>query len=130
MDCTITSTSRRRRSGMTLVEVLVASAIGSMVFAALTNYVDLDQYSRNALDQMISEIRQADRVASFTTTKLICNFTDPASGATYSTTYEWNPTTKVLTKTVGGGAPKVLLQECQTITFRCFQRNPMNKEYN
>ena len=76
MDCTITSYSlkRNRRRGMTLVELQIASAIAVILFgavmalafytarsfAAFTNYVDLDVNSRNALDLMSTEIRQAD----------------------------------------------------------------------
>ena len=59
---------------MSLVEVMVASGLGSLVlsavmaitffsarsFAAVSNYVDLDAKSRTALDKMSQEIRQAD----------------------------------------------------------------------
>ena len=69
-------TSRRKRVGFTLVEFLVAMGIGGLVlaglaglmfytgrsFAALANYVDLDAYSRNALDTMSREIRQTRRL--------------------------------------------------------------------
>src|SRR5688572_9607677 len=91
MDCTniISRTSKdkdhkARRSGMSLVEMLIAvgisgivfAAVGVMIFfsgrsyAALANYVDLDNKSRKALDQMSQEIRQVDRVASIGTTNL------------------------------------------------------------
>src|SRR5207249_12231790 len=77
MDCKITSSSESkiaRSRGMTLVEVMIASALGTMAlaavmafsfysarsFAAVGNYVDLDMKSRNALDRMSQEIRQAD----------------------------------------------------------------------
>src|SRR6266508_255900 len=59
--------------GMTLVEMMVAVAVGSLIlavlatasmtsalwFAALANYVDMDANSRDALDQMTLNIRQA-----------------------------------------------------------------------
>ena len=129
---------------MTLVELMVASGIGGMVFAvvaslvffssrsfaALTNYVDLDQYSRNALDQMISEIRQADGVTRFTTNELDCRFTNPTNGVAYTTTYKWDSTSKQLKKSVAGGTPQVLLQECDTLKFACYQRNPQNGKYD
>ena len=58
---------------MTLVEVMVSVALGSMVlamagslwlfgsrsFAAMGNYTDLDAKSRNALDLMSRDIREA-----------------------------------------------------------------------
>ena len=59
---------------MTLIELMVATALGAIVlsavmaltifsarsFAAVGNYVDLDVKSRNALDRMSQEIRQTD----------------------------------------------------------------------
>src|SRR5256885_10873198 len=63
MDCTITSTPNKARcQAMTLVELMVATGVGSVVlaavmalslfsarsFAALGNYVDLDIKSRTA----------------------------------------------------------------------------------
>src|SRR5437016_14007411 len=92
MDCTITSITRKvpRKgnkvgcAGMTLVEMLVAIgisgvvfvAVGKMIFfsgrsyAALANYVDLDNKSRTALDLMSKEIRQVDRVTNSATATL------------------------------------------------------------
>ena len=69
----------KRASGMTLVEVMVGVALGSMLlamagslwlfgsrsFAAMGNYTDLDAKSRNALDLMSRDIRQATRVTAF-----------------------------------------------------------------
>ena len=69
---------------MTLVEVLIATAIGGMILAAagalmvynarslaaLTNYADLDRYSRGAVDKLSQDIRQATDLVSFTATEL------------------------------------------------------------
>src|SRR5216683_6067680 len=87
MDCTntISRTGHKAcRSGTTLVELLVAigisgiifAAVGLMIFfsgrsyAALANYVDLDNKSRQALDLMSKEIRQADGVTNSATATL------------------------------------------------------------
>src|SRR5437870_13901208 len=88
MDCTITSiTHKRNKAGcacMTLVELLIAigisgivfAAVGMMIFfsgrsyAALANYVDLDNKSRTALDTMSKEIRQVDCVTNSATATL------------------------------------------------------------
>jgi Tfp pilus assembly protein PilW len=118
---------------MTLVELLVATAISGVVlivvssltfysarsFAALTNYVDLDQRSRNALDTMISDIRQADALSSFTPTRVQFFGTSPAA---YTLIYNYDPATKRLTKTLNG-VSTVLLTECQALEFKIFQRN-------
>lgn len=141
MDCTITSTKPRRR-GFTLAELLIATGIGGMVFAAvaavifysarsfaaLTNYVDLDKYSRSALDQMVSEIRQADRLQSYSENQLVFNATNPTNSSTYTITYTYSPDAKTLSKTIGGRTT-VLLQECQSMKFDVFQRNPQGGTY-
>ena len=132
MDCTITSFKARRR-GMTLVELLIATAIAGMVliavgglmfysarsFAALTNYVDLDQRSRNALDLMISEIRQTDKLDTFTSTRIQLSGTNTVA---YILIYNYDPVAKTLTKTMNG-VSTVLLTECQQLEFKIFQRN-------
>ncbi len=128
---------------MTLVELLVATGIGGIVFAAvalltfysarsfaaLTNYVDLDKYSRNALDQMISEIRQADSLKTYATNELVFNFTNPTNNSAYTISYTYNPTAATLSKIVGTKST-VLLRECQYMKFDVFQRNPMNGTYD
>src|SRR4030095_8567174 len=127
MDCTITSYSpKRKRRGMTLVELQVASAVAVIVFAAVmalafytarsfaafTNYVDLDVNSRNALDLMSTEIRQADLLTAATSTSLTFQTTDPATGAKHSLKYSYDPGRKEVTRIYDGGTPEVLLTEC------------------
>ena len=71
MECNVTST-KRRGAAFTLMEMMVGLGLASIVlialsqltlftfrsFAALYNYIELDKYSRNALDQMVYKIRQ------------------------------------------------------------------------
>ena len=120
---------------MTLVELLIATAIAGVVliavgglmfysarsFAALTNYVDLDQRSRNALDGMISEIRQTDGLLTNSPTHLVFSSTNSSPP---TLTYTYNATAKTLTKTLGG-VSTVLLTECQELQFSIFKRNPI-----
>ena len=139
MDCTITSYSlkRSRRRGMTLVELQIASAISVILFtavlalafytarsfAAFTNYIDLDVNSRNALDVMSTEIRQADLLKAATTTSLTFQTTDLSTGATHDLQYVYTPAKKELTRIFDGGQPEVLLTECTFLEFGTFQRN-------
>jgi Tfp pilus assembly protein PilW len=139
MDCTITSYSlnRSRRRGMTLVELQIASAIAVILFAAVmalafytarsfaafTNYVDLDVNSRNALDVMSTEIRQADLLTAATSTSLTFQTTDPNTGAQHVLKYAYDSTRKELTRVLDGGQPDVLLTECSFLQFGTFQRN-------
>lgn len=129
---------------MTLVEVMVATALGGLVvaavmaltffsarsFAALTNYVDLDNSSRNALDTMSREIRQADRLVSGDDHKLVFQHTDPTNGS-FTVTYTYDPDTKQLVRRQQGVSEhKVLLQECDFLRFSLYQRNPINGTYD
>src|SRR5437870_597996 len=139
MDCTITTYSLNRspRRGMTLVELQIASAISVILFtavmalafytarsfAAFTNYIDLDANSRNALDVMSTEIRQADLMTDATPTSLTFQTTDPATGAKHILKYVYDAGTKELTRIFDSGQPDVLLSECSFLQFGTFQRN-------
>src|SRR5260370_15752981 len=81
--------SKCAQRGHTLMEMLVTLTVGGIIltaamalyfysarsFAALGNYGDLDAASRNALDTMSRDIRQARGLTNFASTKLL--FTDP-----------------------------------------------------
>src|SRR5947207_10101793 len=117
MDCTNTTSRpnnhKARRAGMTLVEMLIAigisgivfAAVGTMIFfsgrsyAAMANYVDLDNKSRKALDQMTKDLRQVNGVTSIgtntvsgqtVTNQLVVAGTE-ADGTAYTITYNHNP---------------------------------------
>ena len=139
MVCKPTSTDRLRRSGgFTLVEFMVASAIGLIAltalaafasytarsFAAISNYVDLDRSSRNALDYMTKDIRQTLRLNAFSSNRL--DFIDQDGG---TLSYIYDPVGRTLSRSKGG-TNKVLLTECDTLTFDIFQRNPVGGTYD
>jgi hypothetical protein len=142
MDCRTTSTTRsnRRQSALTLVEFLLVLGLCGIVlvgvlslayfsarsFSALTNYVDLDNYSRNALDQMTREIRQANALTYATTHELRFSHTDPADGSLYTVAYVYSPGNRTLARLVTRGGTTVrteLLRECDYLKFSTFQRN-------
>ena len=143
MDFKITSTKqfrKQRRAGMTLVEVLVAGAIASVVlgmlaslifytgrsFAALANYVDLDAKSRHALDVMSREIRESKRVVAGSSTSLTLENTDGKP-----LVYNYDAAARTLTRTKDGVAdPEPLLTECNFLEFSMFQRNPISGKYD
>lgn len=137
---TSTASRRRSRSGAALVDVLVAAAVASMVlaavgllvvfgarsFAAMTNYVILDQHSRNTLDRMSREIRQCNRLLTSSANHL--EFED-ADGGTLR--YEYDPDTRRLLRTKDGvvdSAP--LLEGCTFLKFAIYQRNPKQGVYD
>ena len=124
----------RQRCGMTLVEAMVALGIGSMTLAAvavfflysfrslaaITNYIDMDIASRNALDQMTRDIRQMSALTFFQTNEVTFS---GLGGATLK--YSWSPVTGKLTRERPiGSAQQTLLNSCDAVAFQMFQRHP------
>lgn len=97
--------SKTRARGFTLVEAIVSVVISVLAFAAVAsmmtygarstaiigNYVDMNMYDVNALDQMTTDIRQADKVLSCTTNQLQIQAVDINTGATNPLTYTYSP---------------------------------------
>ncbi len=135
-----TTSTKRRLWGMTLTELLVATAAGSIVLtsvaslsfytgrsvAALANYVELDQDSRKALDTISQQIRQTSRLLEGSSTSLTFEDYD---GAKLS--FIWDAAAKTLTRYKDGQPdPTPLLKECGFLEFSMFQRNPMGGTYD
>jgi hypothetical protein len=138
MECNATFTKRRSESGITIMETIVGLTIGALLlaglaqltfytgrsFAALMNYIELDRYSRNALDQMVYKIRQADELTSYTTNRLVFSYQ-----RTNQLVYAYSPDTKLLTESVGG-VTKTLLRGCDLLQFSIYQRNTASGTYD
>jgi hypothetical protein len=124
----------RRCAGMTLTDVMVATGIAFIVFAAVAslsmytarsfaamgNYADLDNASRNALDTMSRDIRQCQSMNAFSPTQL--TFTDCD---TNTLTFTYDSSARTLTK-VDNGLTNVLLYQCDYLNFDISKRNPSN----
>ena len=136
MDCKATST--RSAAGATLVEALIAigvtgllmmalasiSMVSGRSFVAFANYVDLDSANRIAMDTLTRDIRECNRVTSFTTHRLVI---EDAGG--FSVTYEYDSSRQTLTRTYNG-VVKTLLSGCESLQFNIAQRNPLNGSYD
>lgn len=123
---------RRSQSAMTLIEVLLTLLISTIVFAAvgmlsingargilaMTNYAELDRASKYTLDLMSKDIRQGVNMTSFSTTNIAMT---NKSGTAYS--YVYNATAKTLART-WAGTSKVLLTECDSLSFKIYQKTP------
>jgi len=128
---------------MVLAELIIAAGISGIVFAAigslifyggrscvaLANYADLDNKSRNALDTMSSDIRQADFLSSYQTNQLVFQMTDPTTSNTLALTYLYDPAATTLTRTLGVRST-VLLTNCTSLNFGIFARNPIGGQWN
>ena len=117
---------------MTLVELVVAVAVGSMVlgliavssmtaslwFAALANYVDMDAKSRNALDQMTLKIRQAGALTEFSPTHLKFALPDQTNSFLV---YDWDSASGSLTEwKTGDSITNILLTGCEQFAFSLY----------
>jgi prepilin-type N-terminal cleavage/methylation domain-containing protein len=125
---------RTLSAAFSLVELLIAVAVASIVFAAvgslslfttrslvaMGNYNDLDRASRNALDTMSREIRQTRQLTGYAVNKLTFQNLDGSA-----LVFEFNPGdgTLVCKK---GTASTTLLTQCDLLTFHISQRNPSN----
>jgi type II secretory pathway pseudopilin PulG len=119
--------------GMSLVEMLVATGVGSLVllsimtvlvtsnrtFASMGNYVAMEQASRNALDQMTREIRRSKNLISFSTNQLVFNF----SGTT-NLTYFYDAQSRKLSQWKTGEQTNVLLSGCDSVAFSMYSNIP------
>jgi len=118
--------------GMTLVELMVAVAVGSLVlgliavssmtaslwFAALANYVDMDAKSRNALDQMTLKIRQAGALTEFSLTHLKFALPDQTNSFLV---YDWDAASGSLTEwKTGDSITNTLLTGCEQFAFSLY----------
>jgi prepilin-type N-terminal cleavage/methylation domain-containing protein len=133
-----TSPHRRTNSGVSLIEVLIAMSVGSLVLAAVSsltmyaakstaamvNYTDLDSKSRYALDVISREIRQASAVLAIQTNLPVktLTLTNAAQAAAITLTYDSNARTVVMSKT--GEADLTALTECDRWDFSLYQRTP------
>lgn len=135
---TSTKAPERRRSGTSLVEFLVSLAVGSLIFlavgvfgmysaksfASIANYVDLDAYSRQALDQLTKDVRQVNRLVSSSANSLVFEDSDGSS-----LRYLYSPSAKTLSR-IKGGRTEILLRECDQMSFSIFQRNSIGGTYD
>lgn len=109
---------------------LLLAALGQLTFftgrsfAALANYTELDSYSRNALDQMTSKIRQADELLEYSANRLVFSYQ-----GTNRLSYQYSPASRTLTETLGS-RQTVLLTGCTMLSFSIFQRNTAAGTYD
>ena len=129
-----TSKVRRNCTAFSLVEMLFAVMISSVALAtagmitifvtrsyvAMGNYADLDVASRNALDTLSRDVRQARALTSFNAHSITLTANDSST-----LTYTYNPSTSRLTRQSGAGT-SVLLEQCDFLNFHIYQRNPSN----
>ena len=127
------------RAGATIMEMVFAVGISSLVFLVLTaiymlsvrnfavfaNYVELNGENRLAMDTITRDLRECNRITACSTNSIDI---EDADGITIR--YAHNAGTGNVTRTKNGASPKVLLTGCDSIQFRMMQRNPLNGTYD
>jgi Tfp pilus assembly protein PilW len=128
---------RRKIAALTLIELMVGSAIASLLlatilalssytvksFAAISNYVTLERGSRRALDRLSMMIREADGVTDFRTNRVQLSYHGTPL------IYSFDAGTKTLAET-HDGETTTLLTDCDSFAFDIFQRNTVSGSYD
>ncbi len=111
------------------ISALIFTAVAYLGFynarslAALTNYVDLDRNSRHALDILSRDIRQADKLASFTTSELIFN----TGGGTNNLRFLYSTNGEFVR--IEGTTREVLLDKCDEMVMTVYGRNTISNNF-
>ena len=110
--------------------LLTLAAVGSLSwysgrsFAAVANYVDLDQASQLALDKMSREIRQAHRVTDYSTTSLSLLDVDKNP-----LDFVYDSDARSLFR-VSGGQTNTLLKGCDFLQFAKYQHTAISNTFD
>ena len=134
MDCKTTS-SNKSKAALTLVEMLVAIGVGSIVFTVLgslalysarsfssmVNYSDLNKENRQALDEISQVIRQSRGLSKRTDDATYISF---FTSGTNKVSYTYDKNAKTVTERKPGENPKTILKNCIVWTNEIFQKTP------
>jgi hypothetical protein len=143
MECRIisTKTAAKRQWAWTLVEMIVAAGVFSISglalatiflfcirsFAAMTNYATLDQCNRQAMNIVTAELRQAQKVLSYTTNSTSTSLTI-LNGLGSNVTYAFNSASQQFTR--NDGNTKILLTNCNLVAFGLYVRPPASNSFD
>ena len=118
-------------SAVILTALLSFTVYAARSFAAMDNYIDLEQKSQNALDHMTRNIRQTQALSAYGTRtvdgQLVTNaltFIDEDGG---ELSYRYIDNILLQRK---GGVDSMLLTNVDFLTFQMYQRNTKASTYN
>lgn len=118
-------------SGVILTALLSFTVYAAKSFAAMENYVDLEQKSQYAIDTMTRNIRETKRLTSFGTKQhnnvTITNVLTFLDSDDQSLTYHFTNNVLIQSK---GGVDAVLLKNVDYLCFQVFQRNTQANTYD
>jgi hypothetical protein len=99
--------------------------------ASMYNYSLLDQFNRQAMDQLTREIRQSKKVLAYTTNSITVRTALDNGNDGPDVTYSFVPSTKKMVRTSKDASglvldSKALLNNCNLLSFQLFTRCPSN----
>ena len=103
-----------------LMQIFVTSSVS---FAGVGNYINMDRRSRNALDQMTKNIRNAKALTSFDPAALVFNYD---SAGTTNLAYRYDASSQAVTEewTVSGATTSsTLLTGCDSFAFSLYDHD-------
>jgi prepilin-type N-terminal cleavage/methylation domain-containing protein len=136
----IKPSTRRAVQGMTLIELMIAMGIFSVVsmalmtififslrsFETMSNYANLDRDNRLAMAMITRDVRQASYVANYVA--------DPPTltlvSGSEKISYLYDEKAQTLTRSSSDEGDKVLLERCSELKFNLFQRNAVGGSYD
>ena len=121
---------RNLRQGLTLVEMLVAMTLGSLVLAAvfsslifvskgtfnLADYIAMDQEAQIALEIFSREARMAENVSNYTANGI--TLTVPTASSSYNVTYTYVPADTTFYRAYGTADEKALIKNVTDFSLK------------
>lgn len=144
MVCKLTSCASRRRRGFTLVEYMISASIGVLVLgvgvmlwayasrncASLLGYIEMSATSKNALDRISQQVRNAISVQSCASNDLTIYIPGKTGSYQHRIRYYYDKTTKKLMQDRQTAKSEkettTLLTGCTNFSFQVFQRTPIS----
>ena len=134
---------RRATRAFTLVEMMMAAGVFSIAgaalmtifmfsvrsFASMSNYAVLDQYNRQAMDQLTYELRQAQQVVSYSSNATSSSL-GIVNGSGLNVSYTFDGAMQQVRRTASDGSSKVLLTNCNLLAFGLYMRPPTNGTFD
>jgi hypothetical protein len=109
--------------GLLLAVVCSFTQYTARGIASITNSVELHGQTRTSIDKMSRKIRQSTQVTSFSPTSLSVIYKG------LPVTYTYSSTSKSLEETEDGRVT-TLLNNCDHLEFKLYQRNPLTNSFN
>jgi hypothetical protein len=135
--------AQKSAAAWTLVEMMVGLGVFSIAslalvmifmfslrsYTAMANYAVLDQYNRQAMDQVTYELRQAQKIIDYQTNATTSTLSI-LNGSGVNVNYVFDSNRQQVRREASDGSSKVLLTNCNLLNFGLFMRPPTNGTFD